>query len=207
MDAQNLRSGVGGQRPPSRRFCRAGAARLDVAAPHPDPGLSQRLKFTYGGRRRGYHWGGGPQPPRRRRGAPRGTSCSSLLASGEQEAPFTSESGKMGLPGAISGERPRSSLSCLIRFGNFGAFWKQGRKRFAVLVPRRCGAPPPSRQGEGEGPPLPTRAPTAARTQALAEFRLWIFAEVFFGPDTALGKDSSTLVLEKTPVRFNLSFA
>lgn len=202
-----MRSGVGGQRPPSRRFCRARAARLDVAAPRPDPGLSQRLKFTYDGRRHEYHWGGGLHP-RDAEEVPRGgTSCSSLLASGEQEAPFTSESGKKGIPGAISGERPRCSLCCLIHFGNFGAFWKRGRKGFAALVPRRCGAPPPSRQGEGEGPPLPTRAPAAARTQALAEFRMWIFAEVFFGPDTALGKDSSTLVLEKTPVRFNLSFA
>lgn len=40
---------------PSRRFCRAEAAWLDVAAHHPDPGLSQRLKFAYDGRRHDYH--------------------------------------------------------------------------------------------------------------------------------------------------------
>lgn len=93
----------------------------------------------------------------------------------------------------------------------WGILETEKEKGFGVLVLRHCGAPPPSGQGEGEGPllsrPCPPRAPAAARTQALAEFRLWIFAEVFFGPNTALGKDSSPLALEKTPVRFNLSFA
>lgn len=71
-------------------------------------------------------------------------------------------------------------------------------------------APSPSQKGEGEGPSshqAPTRAPAATRTQTFAEFRLWSFAKVFFGSDTALRKDSSTLALEKTPVHFNLSFA
>lgn len=66
--------------------------------------------------------------------------------------------------------------------------------------------------GRGKGRVLsphraPTRAPAAPCTQRLAEFRLWIFAEVFFGPSTALRQDSSTLALEKTPVHFNLLFA
>lgn len=72
----------------------------------------------------------------------------------------------------------------------------------------------PALSAEGEGPGrvlsphwAPTCAPTTPCMQRLADFRLWIFAEVFFGPSTALRQDSSTLALEKTPVCFNLSFA
>jgi len=132
-----------------------------------------------------------------------GTFCTSFLTSGQQEAPFTSEGGKMGIPGAISGERPRSSPSCLTCLGGFGAFRKRGRTGCAVLVLRCCGARPPSQQGEGEGPLLPVGLPPVPpRPLTLAEFRLWIFAEVFFGLCTVLGKDSSMLALEKTPVCF-----
>lgn len=99
----------------------------------------------------------------------------------------------------------------LIHFGGFGAFWKPGRKEFTVPVLRRCGCSPTTSLGGrgGSSPPhwAPTHALTATCTQALAELRLWIFAEVCFGPDTALRKDSSTLALEETPVHCNLSFA
>lgn len=81
----------------------------------------------------------------------------------------------MGISGAISGERPLSGPFCLIHFVSLGAFWKQGRKGFAVLVPRCCGASSPFQQGEGEGPLLPTGLPPVP-PQPLAHRHLLNFA-------------------------------
>lgn len=117
---------------------------------------------------------------------------------------------KNGVSGAISGERPCSSPFLLDLHWQFWGVLEVRKEGVCSPGAKHGDAPSPSQQGEGEGPSsheAPTRAPAATCTQTFAEFRLWSFAKVFFGSDTALRKDSSTLALEKTPVRFNLSFA
>lgn len=140
---------------------------------HPDPWLSRKLKFTCKGRRHKYHWGGGLQPLKCQRGCPvEGYPASPSSFWRSRWHLLTSEGGKIGISGAISGECPCSSLIC---FGSFRPFWKQGRKGFAVLVLRHCVAPSPFQQGEGEGPLLPAGLPPMS-PQLLACRHLLSFA-------------------------------
>lgn len=83
-----------------------------------EPRLSEKLKFTNSGRRPEWYWAG--RWPAAPQDAKKGALQRSILqfpsCFGEQEAPFPSQGGKMGIPGA-------SFLQSFLH-SDLGAFWK-----------------------------------------------------------------------------------
>lgn len=123
---------------PKQEVWRGRSSSAGGGSPSPGPGAVTEAELHPRWRRTRVwlgRWPAAPEPPQR---VPcGGTSIQQLPPLfGGAGGTFTSEGGKTGTPGAISGRRPHASPSCVIRLGSFGAFWKRGRKGFTVLVPR-----------------------------------------------------------------------
>lgn len=174
---------------------------LDVAAPHLDPGLSQRLKFTYDGRRHECHWGGGPQLPKSQRECPaegHPAAPSFLWGSRRHLLPQKVEKWGFLVPFQESILAPAlrawSALAVLGHFGKEEGKGLQCQCRDAMVLPHHLGrvkgrvlsSPPGSH-------PCPRSHSHAGTCWVLPGDFCWIF----FGPNAVLRKDSSMLALEK----------